>query len=97
MDLRLSKRFSFHDRYSVELLGEAFNLFNHFNPTAVSSLGYRTACQLNAGQPTGTACTVGTTGIAVLNYQTAFGQVTNANSNFAYSPRQVQLGARFVF
>jgi len=33
----------------------------------------------------------------VLNYQTPFGQVTNANSNFAYSPRQVQLGARFIF
>jgi len=95
MDLRVSKHFSFHDRYSVELLGEAFNLFNHFNATVVSSLGYRTACQLNAGA-TG-ACTVGINGIAVLNYQTPFGQVTNANSNFAYSPRQVQLGARFIF
>ena len=97
MDLRVSKHFTFHDRYGLELLGEAFNLFNHFNVTGISSLGYRTACQLNAGQPTGTTCTVGTTGSAVLNYQTAFGSVTNANSNFAYSQRQVQLGMRFTF
>jgi hypothetical protein len=96
MDLRISKHFTFREKYGMELLGEAFNLFNHFNVTGISTLGYRTACQLNAGLPANTACTPAT-GTAVLNYQTAFGQVTNANSNFAYSPRQVQLGARFTF
>jgi hypothetical protein len=87
MDLRLSKHFTFHDRYGVELIGEAFNLFNHLNATAVNTLGYTTG---------------GTAVAPVLNFNTgsgtgAFGAVTNANSNFAYSTRQVQLAARFIF
>jgi hypothetical protein len=97
MDLRVSKHFAFHDRYGAEFIGEAFNLFNHFNPTNQNTLGYSTACQLNAGA-TGT-CAVGPTGngIPVLNFNSTFGQITNANSNFAYSPRQVQLAVRFTF
>ena len=87
MDLRASKHFTFHDRYGVELIGEAFNLFNHLNATSVNTLGYFTggtaaAPTLNFNSGTGTS---------------AFGAMTNANSNFAYSTRQVQLAARFTF
>ena len=82
LDLRLSKHFDFHDKYSLELLGEAFNLLNHVNPTSVNSLAYKTG---------------GTAAAPLLNFNSTFGQVTNANSNFAYSSRQVQLGARFTF
>jgi hypothetical protein len=87
MDLRASKHFTFHDRYGIELIGEAFNLFNHLNATAVNTLGYTTggtvaAPTLNFNSGTGTS---------------AFGAMTNANSNFAYSTRQVQLAARFTF
>ena len=82
MDLRASKHFSFHDRYSVELIGEAFNLFNHQNATSENTTGYRIG---------------GTAAAPTLTYQTNYGAVTNANSNFAYSTRQVQLAARFVF
>ena len=82
IDMRVSKHFAFKDRYSVELLGEAFNLFNHNNVTGINTLGYRTG---------------GTAAAPVLNFNSTFNQVTNANSNFAYSQRQVQLGVRFVF
>jgi hypothetical protein len=94
MDLRLSKRFIINDRFGAEFIGEAFNLFNHFNPTNQNTLGYSTGCQLNPGA-TGT-CTI-SNGTAVLNFNSTFGQVTNANSNFAYSPRQVQLAVRLTF
>ncbi len=94
MDLRLSKHFTFHDRYGAEFIGEAFNLFNHFNPTNQNTLGYSAGCQLNPGA-TGT-CSI-SNGIPVLNFNPTFGQITNANSNFAYSPRQVQLAVRFTF
>jgi hypothetical protein len=87
IDLRLSKRFTFHDRYSVEILGEAFNLFNHFNVTGVNLTSYKTG-----GTAAAPLLVPNTSSGALL-----FGQVTNANSNFAYSPRQVQLGARLVF
>lgn len=32
-----------------------------------------------------------------LNYNSGAGRVTNANSNYAYSPRQVQLAVRLQF
>jgi hypothetical protein len=30
-----------------------------------------------------------------LSYNSAFGSVTSSNSNFAFSPRQIQIGFRF--
>jgi len=82
MDLRLSKRVKFGDHYSVEALGEAFNIFNHQNVTGVNSTGYF----------------VGGAGTApTLSFNAPFGSVTNSNSNFAYTSRQVQIGFRFFF
>jgi hypothetical protein len=82
MDLRLSKKVRFGDRYSAEILGETFNLFNHQNVTGVNNTGY----------------IIGGTGTApALSYNSSFGSVTNSNSNFAYTSRQVQIGFRFLF
>lgn len=77
-DLSLSKKFIFQEKYTLEVLGEAFNLFNHQNFTGVSTFGYRIS---------------GTT----LTFQPTFGTLTNSNSNFIYTPRQIQLGVRFHF
>jgi len=67
MDLRLSKRVKFGDHYSVEALGEAFNIFNHQNVTGVNSTGYF----------------VGGAGTAPRSRLNApFGSVTNSNSQF---------------
>jgi len=78
LDLRAQKSFTFAEKYSLELIGEAFNLANHQNVTSVNSTGYRFS---------GTA----------LQYQSNVGLPSNSNSNFAYSPRQVQLAVRLVF
>jgi hypothetical protein len=78
MDLRLSKKIRFTESKSFEILGEAFNLFNHQNVTSANSLGYFLS---------GTS----------LSYNSGFGKATNANSNFAYTQRQVQIGFRFFF
>jgi hypothetical protein len=32
-----------------------------------------------------------------LNFNAPFGSITNANSTFAYSSRQVEIGFRFLF
>jgi hypothetical protein len=82
VDLKLAKKFTFNERYSLELSGQAFNLMNHFNVTSVNSLAYTLG---------------GTPAAPTLTYNSTFGSVTNANSNFAYTPRQVQLGIRFMF
>jgi outer membrane receptor protein involved in Fe transport len=88
-DVRLSKHFTFADKYKVELLGELFNLANHQNVTGVNNTGYFVGGSTSA--PTLTFNTVSGTNAPV------FGTVNNSNSNYIYSPRQIQIGARFQF
>ena len=82
MDLRLSKKVRFGEHYSAEVLGEAFNIFNHQNVTGVNNTGYIIG---------------GTATAPALSYNSSFGSVTNSNSNFAYTSRQIQIGFRFFF
>lgn len=77
-DVRAQKNFSFEGKYTLELLGELFNVANHQNVTSVNTTGY-------------------TFSGSNLNYNSTAGSVTNANSNYAYSPRQVQLAVRLQF
>ena len=82
-DLRASKRFTLRDGMGLELLIESFNIANHQNVTGVNGTAY-TIAATGTAQPTITA-------------NTAFNTRTSVNSNLAYSPRQVQVGARFHF
>jgi hypothetical protein len=82
VDTRLSKKIKFGERYSAEVLGEAFNIFNHQNVTGVNNTGYIIG---------------GTAAAPTLSFNSSFGRVTNSNSNFAYTPRQIQIGFRFFF
>ena len=95
MDLRISKKVQFGERYSVELIGEAFNIFNHQNVTGVSTTGYTisTTGSITSSNKN-TPCT---SAAPCLSYNSSFGTVNNTNSNFAYTPRQIQIGFRFFF
>jgi outer membrane receptor protein involved in Fe transport len=95
-DMKLSKLIKFHERYSAEFSGEVFNMFNHQNVTSVGTTAYFIG--------KAAATTVTSSGQTILKdtptitYNTgAYGVPSNANSNFAYSPRQVQLGVKFKF
>ncbi len=90
VDLRLQKDLQLTERFNVELLGEAFNLFNHMNVTSVNSTAY----------------SIGSTGTLTYNpfnpgpgksSQSGSGAITNADSNFVYSQRQIQLGVKLDF
>ncbi len=99
LDLRFSKRFDVTETSNIELLIESFNLANHQNVTAVNSVAYTvgtTAATTTAGVTTPVS--------SRLIYNTdntgsnsLFGTATNSNSNLSYSPRQIQIGARFHF
>src|SRR5207249_8361742 len=52
IDLRLSKKFTFGERYSAEILGQAYNLFNHVNATSVNNTGYLIFANGTANCPT---------------------------------------------
>jgi hypothetical protein len=113
LDLRVEKQIKLQTHgkpYSVQLLGEFFNLANHPNVTGVSTTAYNLADNSGVTKP----CSTGNSTVAgqaqdecsTLTYvpktgtgtaASGFGAVTNANSNFAYSPRQVQISIRLEF
>ncbi|GGA69597.1 hypothetical protein GCM10011507_21410 [Edaphobacter acidisoli] len=87
-DLRAEKDFTFAERYHLQLIGESFNLPNHLNVTGETTQGYTDS--ISQGSPTQAPT-------AKLTYQPTFKAITNANSNYAYSPRQIQLALRLLF
>lgn len=88
LDLRAQKDFTFMEKYNLQLIGEAFNLANHQNVTGINGTGYA----ISTVQGATPASTVNS-----LTYQSSFGTVTSANSNYAYGPRVVQLALRLMF
>jgi len=87
IDLRLSKKVVFRERYSLEFLAEAFNLANHQNVTSVGTTAYAVSTDkvrhLNEFVP-----------YTSVPFQSITG--TN-NSNFAYNVRQLQMAVRLKF
>jgi hypothetical protein len=97
LDLRLSKRFTFHERVKLELLAESFNIFNKQNVTAVNTTGYFLGNTTNTSKAvTGNTLTYNTS--SANSAQQLFGSITNTNSSgFSFTPRQIQLGVRAQF
>jgi hypothetical protein len=81
-DLRFSKRFEIREGMNLELQLEGFNIANHQNVVSVNTTAYNLSTSATAD---------------TLTYNTAFQSRTAVNSNYAYSPRNVQAGARFHF
>ena len=92
LDVRVSKRFRIMDKMDAELLAESFNVANHLNQTGVGSMNaYGVA---NGTATTPNVLTNNAANFGVFSPATFLG---NANNNFIYTPRQVQLGARVQF
>lgn len=93
MDLRVSKRINFSERYNLELLGEAFNLFNRTQVFGQTATLYTSSS---------TTCTVDGVSVAVpapgngLCFSPLFGAVSTTDSN-KYRERQIQFALRFHF
>jgi hypothetical protein len=96
LDLRFSKNVPIKDKITIEFRADAFNLFNHFNATTVNSATYSVT---TSGTITDTAGNSQSCSSAApcLGYNTAFGTITSANSNFIFSTRQIQLGVKLHF
>ncbi len=94
-DVRLEKQTQFADRYTLQMFAEMFNAFNHQNYTGVNNTGYTFGAS-TAGVPTG-GYTGPQTYSTELQYNPSFGTYTNSNSNYAYSPRQIQIAVRLSF
>lgn len=86
LDLRLSKRFRFTERYNLELLAEGFNVFNRTQIFGVNSALYNR----------GTSTIVNGVSTTPLNFNTAFGEIISTDSTL-FRERQIQFAARFQF
>ena len=92
LDMRVQKEFRVTEKVNLQFIVEAFNLPNHQNYTTLTTTAYNlTVPTANAQNATGT-----------LTYQPltatgGFGALSSSNSNFAYSPRNIQAGARLFF
>jgi outer membrane receptor protein involved in Fe transport len=88
LDMRLSRRFSITEGTKLEVLAEAFNLFNRTQITGVNTTLYSYATTVATG------CLAGQAQCLVFN--PAFQSVTGADSTL-FRERQVQLAVRFEF
>lgn len=83
-DVRLGKSFAFQERYHVQLTADFFNIINKQNVMSVNNTGY----VISGTNPAN----------ATLTFNNLFGTITSTNnSNFLYTPRQIQIGARVSF
>ncbi|HEY0378414.1 MAG TPA: TonB-dependent receptor [Pyrinomonadaceae bacterium] len=90
VDLRISRRFRFSETMNLEVLAEAFNIFNHLNVTdrgtrlySISTATAQNAPGVTAGRP-------------VLIVDPLFTVPTEAG-NTIFRERQIQFAARFEF
>jgi hypothetical protein len=83
-DIRVEKDFRFHERYNLELFANVFNIANHQNIDGVGTTAYKLAGSGTAGTAT---------------FQSATFQVPTSsnNSGFLYTPREIEIAARFKF
>jgi hypothetical protein len=104
IDFRVTRDIPIHERYRLQFVGEAFNLFNQeiisgVNTTYSSQLsptGTSGACPTQTGLPAGASfagCLVPFVPSAPFN---AFGVKTGTNS-LLFGPRQLQLSAKLFF
>ena len=88
VDFRIGREFGVTERLKLQLIGEAFNLFNTTNITAENTTAY------NYTKPGATGCVGHTNACLVPN--AAFLRPTAA-STFIYTSRQLQISARLTF
>jgi outer membrane receptor protein involved in Fe transport len=99
-DVRLSKSIVVKENYTLEVLGNMFNIINKPNVTGVNTLGYSIATSnvTTASGPVTCSAAAPCLNFNVdKNFNPVFGSTTNANSNFVYSPRQIEIGIRIKF
>jgi outer membrane receptor protein involved in Fe transport len=112
LDMRLEKQFSKDVNgkpYHLQLMGEMFNVANHQNVTGVSTSAYTLSANSSVTPSSTCAAASGNSGLAecsTMKYvprtgtginASGFGSVSNANSNFVYSTRQMQVSLRLEF
>jgi hypothetical protein len=83
-DVRAQKAFTIKEGYQLQLLANVFNIANHQNIDGINTTAHLLS---STGALSGTA-----------TFQPTYGQITSSNnSGFLYTPRQIEIAARFSF
>lgn len=94
VDFRITRDLKFTERLRFQVIGEAFNLFNHTMVTSVNAVAY---AYLAAGATSnGFTCPAATVNAACLQPQASFLTPT-ATSNGLISARQLQISGKLFF
>jgi Carboxypeptidase regulatory-like domain/TonB-dependent Receptor Plug Domain/TonB dependent receptor len=89
-DLRVQKEFPIKEGYNLQFMVNVFNLANHQNVDGVTETAYKLT---STGSTTGTATYQGGQ-----SGQATFQEPTSSNnSGFLYTPREIEIAARFSF
>ena len=85
VDFRINRDFAITEKYHFQILGEAFNIFNHTNITAVNNFAFNYA-----------ACSAAPNGCLTPN-PAFLAPSSSTSANGLYGARQLQISAKFVF
>jgi hypothetical protein len=94
VDLRIMRQFAIREKLHLQLQGEAFNLFNHTNISAVNLTAF-TYAAAGTGVCT-TAVAAGANGCMVPS-PTFMAPTASSSTNGLYGARQLQLSAKITF
>ena len=94
IDLRIMRQFTFLEKYHLQILAEAFNLFNHTNISGVNSTAFNYVAA-GSGACT-TAIAAGANGCLTPS-PTFMAPTSSSSTNGLYGARQLQVSAKLVF
>jgi hypothetical protein len=93
-DLRIMRQFTFREKYRLQFLGEAFNLFNHTNISSVNTTAFNYVAA-GSGVCT-TAIAAGANG-CLSPSPTFMAPTASSSTNGLYGARQLQVSAKITF
>jgi len=98
LDMRVSRRFTIKENMHVEVLAEAFNVFNRTEVTGQNNSIYSVTSTSPTCNAAHTICTPASASLSITRTAglSTF-QTTNAAGGTLYRERQIQLAARFEF
>jgi hypothetical protein len=94
IDLRIMRQFTLFERLRLQLLGEAFNLFNHTNISTVNTTAFN---YVNAGSGACTATIAAGANGCLVPSPTFMAPTASSSTNGLYGARQLQLSAKITF
>jgi hypothetical protein len=103
VDLRLAKEFKVWESWKLTLSGDAFNLFNHVNVTAVNTQMFSITAPTTATTVHGVSCSAGAPCFVFQDPaitgspSTSLFHAATQSSNSLIAQRQIQVGIRLTF